>query len=129
MLLNISPHSTQTLQEQIVGQIRARILSGELDPDEPLPSIRELAKDLRLAVNTVQRAYDHLLREELIYARRGKGYFVAPLDRGEISQLARDRFEESLRKLLDDAMSEGLSRRDLKRVFNQLNAGVSDGEA
>ncbi len=74
MLLNISPHSELTLQDQIVGQIRARILRGELEPDEALTSIRALSQILKVGVNTVQRAYDQLLKEALIYARPGKGF-------------------------------------------------------
>ena len=129
MLLNISQRSAETLQEQIVAQVRARILSGELEADAPLPSIRELARTLRVAVNTIQRSYDLLLREGLVYARHGKGFFVAPLPEHDKSALARRRFADALGKLIDDARSEGLSPIELRRVFNEIDTGVEDGES
>lgn len=120
MLLNISQHSALTLQEQIIGQIRALILSGEVKPEEALPSIRELSRQLRVGINTVQRAYEQLLREELIYARPGKGFFAAPLEAGDKAAYARDRFATSLQVLVADALQEGLGEKDLKQIFNKL---------
>lgn len=128
MLLNISQHSSLTLQEQIIGQLRARILSGELTPDTPLSSIRALAQQLRVGINTVQRAYDQLLHEELIYVRAGKGYFVAPLADQDKAAYARERFAVALQGLIGDALREGLSRRDLKQVFTQLLKEMDDGQ-
>ncbi len=69
MLLNVSQRSPEKLQVQILLQIRAQILKGELAADESLPSIRALAKQLRVGVITIQRAYGRLLQEELVYAR------------------------------------------------------------
>ncbi len=129
MLLNISQHSAQTLQEQIIGQIQTRIFRGELQPDQPLTSIRALSKNLRVGVNTVQRAYEHLLREELIYARAGKGFFVAPLEPNDIAEIAEQRFTDSLQVLIDEARSEGLSERKVKQIFSQLHTGAENQDA
>lgn len=120
MLLNISQHSALTLQEQIIGQLRARILNGELPPETPLPSIRALSQQLRVGINTVQRAYDELLREGLVYARAGKGYFVAPLAAKDKSAYARERFAAALLGLVNEARQEGLSQRDLKQTFARI---------
>jgi GntR family transcriptional regulator len=120
MLLNISQHSTLTLQEQIIGQVRARILSGDLEPETSLPSIRALSQQLRVGINTVQRAYDELLREGLIYARAGKGFFVAPLGAKDKSDYAKERFAAALHGLISEAQQEGLSRKDLKQTFTQI---------
>lgn len=128
MLLNISQHSSLTLQEQIIGQLRARILNGELPPETPLSSIRALSIQLRVGINTVQRAYDQLLREELIYSRAGKGFFVAPLNQEDKSSYARARFATSLQQLISEARQEGLSQRDLKQVFAQLLKEMSDAQ-
>jgi GntR family transcriptional regulator len=128
MLLNISQHSTLTLQEQIIGQIRARILSGDLQPETPLSSIRALSQQLRVGINTVQRAYDQLLREELIYVRAGKGFFVAPLNDQDKSAYARERFAASLHDLITEARQEGLSSRDLKQVFTQILKEIGDAQ-
>lgn len=126
MLLNISQHSSLTLQEQIIGQVRAQILAGELPPDAPLPSIRALAQQLRVGINTVQRAYEQLLREELIYARPGKGFFAAPLDAKDKADYARERFAQALEALVHDALQEGLSEKDLKQTFTRLLADRQD---
>jgi GntR family transcriptional regulator len=128
MLLNISQHSTLTLQEQIIGQVRARILSGDLAPETPLPSIRALSQQLRVGINTVQRAYDELLREELIYARAGKGFYVAPLADHDKSAYAKERFAAALHDLITEAQQEGLSRKDLKQTFTQILKEIDDAQ-
>lgn len=66
------------IYDQIYAQIKAQIISGALREDEPLPSIRNLAKDLRVSVITTKRAYDELEREGFLYTMAGKGCFVAP---------------------------------------------------
>jgi GntR family transcriptional regulator len=128
MLLNISQRSELTLQEQIIGQVRAQILNGELLPETPLPSIRALSQQLRVGINTVQRAYDELLREELIYARAGKGFFVAPLNDQDKSDYAKERFAAALHILITDAQQEGLSRKDLKQTFTQILKEIDDAQ-
>lgn len=123
MLLHISEQSALTLQEQIIGQLRAKILSGDLDANQALPSIRGLSKDLKVSVITVQRAYEHLLNEAVIYARRGKGYFVAPLQQDDKTQLAQARFDESLIKVLCEAKQDGLSDKIIKNIFAKNMTG------
>ena len=120
MLLNISQHSALTLQEQIIEQIRTRIFRDELAGDQALTSIRALSKDLRVGVNTVQRAYEHLLREELIYARAGKGFFVTPIKPTDIAEKTQQRFTEALQNLLNEARREGLSGGNMQQIFEQL---------
>lgn len=127
MILHISDQSSETLQEQIIGQIRARILSGDLPADYSLPSIRALARDLRVSVITVQRAYDHLLNEELIYSRRGKGFFVTSLEQNDKSALAQQRFAQQLRSTIETATRDGLSNAEIQKIFNQiLQSGDND---
>lgn len=129
MLLHISEQAAETLQEQIVDQIRARILSGGLTANTALPSIRSLAKDLRVSVITVQRAYDSLLNENLVYARRGKGYFVTDLPSTDKASLAGTRFEDRLHKLINDAKREGLSNEDVERVFRTALDSLEEDDA
>ena len=73
----VSNASAQPIYEQIYSQIKAQILSGALREGELLPSIRALAKDLRISVITTKRAYDELLQGGYVYAVAAKGYFVA----------------------------------------------------
>ena len=80
------------IYEQIVRQIKAQIIRGSLLPDQALPSIRNLAKDLRISVITTKRAYDELEKEGFIYSIPAKGFFVSPQN----TQLIR---EENLKKI------------------------------
>ena len=120
LLLHISDHSELSLQQQIIGQIRGRILSGDLPAESALPSIRNLSRDLKVSVITVQRAYDALLSEKLIYSRRGKGFFVTLLDDEEKHQQATQRLTEHLQPLIETAKADGLSGQDIEAVFSKL---------
>ena len=76
----ISNSSGQPIYEQIVRQIKGAVTTGKLPPGEPLPSIRALARDLRISVITTKRAYEELERDGFIYTVAGKGSFVAERD-------------------------------------------------
>lgn len=78
MELFIDNRSSAPIYDQVYSQIRAEILNGKLSEDTALPSIRALAKDLRISVITTKRAYEELEKEGLIYTVAGKGSFVAP---------------------------------------------------
>ena len=67
------------IYEQIARQIKAKIVGGELQPGEALPSMRLLAKDLRISVITTKRAYEELEREGFVISQTGRGSFVAPV--------------------------------------------------
>lgn len=120
MILNLSDLSDEPLHAQISRQIRAKILSGDLDGGAALPSIRGLAKGQRVSVITVQRAYDDLEREGLVRSRRGKGFWVAPLANGRKNTMAEERFTNALKKLVAHAAAEGLSKADMRRVLDEL---------
>ena len=120
MILNLSDLSDEPLHAQISRQIRAKILTGDLAGGEALPSIRGLAKDQRVSVITVQRAYDDLEREGLVRSRRGKGFWVAPIPNGRKNTMAEDRFAEALKKLVEHASAEGLSKADMRRILDKL---------
>lgn len=92
MKLFIDNKSNSPIYEQLYTQIKAQIISGELSEDEMLPSIRNLAKDLRISVVTTKRAYEELEKEGFIYTVAAKGCFVAQ------KNLALLR-EENLRKI------------------------------
>ena len=77
MNLFIDNKSGAPIYDQIYTQIKNEILNGNLQPDEALPSIRALARDLRISVITTKRAYDELEKEGFLYAIPAKGFFVA----------------------------------------------------
>ena len=109
MLLNLTDLSDEPLQSQITRQIRAKILAGELQAESGLPSIRALAREQHVSVITVQRAYEHLMREELIHSRRGKGFFVSPINQAKKKGMAKNRLLESLERPVVDALAEGMT--------------------
>ncbi|MBR1898485.1 MAG: GntR family transcriptional regulator, partial [Oscillospiraceae bacterium] len=100
------------IYEQIEQQMKEQILAGQIPEDEQLPSIRQLARDLRISVITTTRAYNDLAEEGFIISVAGKGYFVAP------------RNNELLRERMLYEMEDGLQ----KAVTNGRNAGLSDAE-
>ena len=93
--------ASQPIYDQIVSQVKAPILSGKLKDGDALPSLRALAKDLRISVITTKRAYEELEREGFIVSLTGKGSFVA----GANTELIR---EEHLRRL-EDHLREAVS--------------------
>ena len=78
MELFINNKSGAPIYDQIYNQIKQQIISGALQPDEAMPSIRGLARDLRISVITTKRAYDELEKEGFLYAVPAKGFFVSP---------------------------------------------------
>ena len=119
MILNLSDLSDEPLHAQVSRQIRAKILSEDLTGGEALPSIRGLAKEQRVSVITVQRAYDDLDREGLVQSRRGKGFWVAPIPGGRKRTMAEKRFANALERLVAHAAADGLSGADMRRILDK----------
>ena len=120
MILHLTDLSDEPLQGQIVRQVRAKILAGELSPDYNLPSIRALAREQKVSVITVQRAYENLMRENLIHSRRGKGFFVSELKGDQKREIARERLLENIKRPLDSALAEGLSAEDIIDIISKI---------
>jgi DNA-binding transcriptional regulator YhcF (GntR family) len=107
VILNLSELSDEPLHAQISRQIRAKVLSAGLAGGDPLPSIRGLAREQRVSVITVQRAYDDLEREGLLRSRRGKGFWVTPIPAGQRQRMARERFASAMQELVAHGAAEG----------------------
>ena len=120
MLLHLTDLSDEPLQGQIVRQIRAKILSGELLAGSDLPSIRKLAREHHVSVITVQRAYETLEREGLIHSRRGKGFFVSELTSSGRKGMARERLQETLAPKIRAAMDEGLGEEEIHKIIRNI---------
>jgi GntR family transcriptional regulator len=120
MLLHISDISQDPLHTQISGQIRSMILSGALKDGDMLPSIRSMAKELKVSVITVQRSYDDLTRENLLTAKHGKGYFVKGLTDKKKMEIAEERFMDKLKPLINEAASAGLSMNQIKGAVQKI---------
>lgn len=120
MLLNLSDISLEPLHAQISQQIRAKILSGDMKEEQVLPSIRGLAKEQRVSVITVQRAYDDLDREGLIVSKRGKGFYVASLTDDKKRKIAMSRLKSKIDPVLCDALEMGLDTEDIRLLISKL---------
>ncbi len=118
--LSLKETSDEPLHRQLTTQLRAAILRGELDGEQALPSIRRLAREQRVSVITVQRAYDDLEREGLIHARRGKGFFVSKLTPKHKTRLGEARLERRLSEATNQALADGLSAEQMRRVFKDV---------
>jgi len=119
MILNLSDLSEEPLHSQISRQIREEILGGGLVAGASLASIRGLARNNKVSVITVQRAYESLEREELVVSRRGKGFFVNAISDSEKQAMARERFVDALRPVLKQARQEGLKREEIRTLIDE----------
>lgn len=120
LLLHLTDLSDEPLHAQLSRQIRAKILATELEDGATLPSIRGMAKEQRVSVITVQRAYEDLEREGLVHSRRGKGFWVAEIPPGRKKEMAEKRFADALSQLVSHAAADGLSRAEMRRVLEEL---------
>ena len=121
MELVISNASNLPIYEQIVMGVKQHILSGELHEGDLLPSIRALAKDLRISVITTKRAYEELEREGFIYTVAGKGCFVAARSREWMREDLLRQIEEHLQELSRLATAADVSGEELCRMLRTLN--------
>ena len=118
MNLFIDNKNGAPIYEQIYSQIKAQIISGELNEDDPLPSIRNLAKDLRISVITTKRAYDELEREGFIYTVAAKGCFVAKKNIQLIREAHLKQIEEHLQEVLKLAAACKLSKAEIIEMLD-----------
>ena len=117
MDIYIDNKSGTPIYDQIFSQIRAQIISGELREDAMLPSIRNLAKDLRISVITTKRAYDELEKEGFLYTVAGKGCFVAPKNVELLREENLRRIEGHLEEAVKLAKSCKLSGAELTEML------------
>ncbi len=120
MTILLDNKSGSPIYEQIYTQIKAQIVSGELAEDDPLPSIRGLAKDLRISVITTKRAYEELERDGFLYTVVGKGSFVAPKNVELLREESLKKIESHLEAAVQLAASCNLSREDLQEMLRLI---------
>lgn len=120
MRLIISNASGQPIYDQISGQIKALILSGELKEGEALPSMRLLAKELRISVITTKRAYEELERDGFITSVPGKGSFVAAPNLAFIREEHLRQIEDLMRKITALSAGCGLTLADLQQMLELI---------
>ena len=119
----VSNASDKPIYEQIYAQIKGVILRGECREGEPLPSIRALAKELRISVITTKRAFDDLERDGFIYTVQGKGSFVAAKNKEMVREEHLRRIEQCLSEAMKIAREGGISAEELAQMFEILLKG------
>ncbi len=120
MRILIANSSPDPIYEQIVRQIKAQIIAGELGEGAPLPSIRKLAQDLQISVITSKRAYDELEAEGFIDTVAGKGTFVAAQNAEFLREKRMKAVEEQLAAAVDDAQLAGMSLGEFGEMLRLL---------
>ena len=116
----LSNASSQPIYEQIFTQIKNSIISGKLKEGEPLPSIRVLAKDLRISVITTKRAYDELELAGYINTVAAKGCFVAPKNIEVIRKEYLKEIETHIKKISELAAACSLSENEIVEMYKVI---------
>jgi DNA-binding transcriptional regulator YhcF (GntR family) len=120
MRILIANSSPDPIYEQIVKQLKAQIIAGDLREGEPLPSIRRLAQDLQISVITTKRAYDELEAEGFIDTVAGKGTFVAAQNAEFLREKRTKVVEEKLAEAVSEAQLMGLGHSQLSEMLRLL---------
>ena len=116
----ISNSGDKPIYEQITGQIKNMIMSGRLKEGDPLPSMRMLAKELRISVITTKRAYEDLERDGFIVTMVGKGSFVKAADTSLVREEQLKRIEELLSKIIQIAQQSGIEKAEVAEMLELL---------
>lgn len=121
MNIFIDNRSGTPIYDQIYSKVKNLIISGELMENDALPSIRSLAKDLRISVITTKRAYDELEKEGFIYTVKGKGCFVAPKNTEMLREANLKKIEELISEIKQLASSCRLTTDDIIEMIKYLD--------
>ena len=120
MELFINNKSGAPIYDQIYNQIKQQIISGALQPDEAMPSIRGLARDLRISVITTKRAYEDLEADGFITTMPGRGSFVAPQNPALHREESLKQMEEHLQHAIDAALRGGITKDEVRETLDLL---------
>ena len=118
--MKILQNSEIPIYKQIAAQFRDDIMNGVIREGEYLPSIRGLARDLKISVITTLKAYESLTEEGLISPVQGKGYVVNPQDREMVKEQHLRMLEQHLQNAMESARLAGVSREELIKMINAL---------
>lgn len=111
---------------QIENQIKDQLYKGILKPYDQLPSIRQLAKSLGIAIITVKRAYDDLEKEGIIETHQGKGCFIKAQDRRRFEKQLEEELKEKLEKLIAEALRRGMTRETVEKIMRESTLGKDE---
>ncbi|MFA7057624.1 MAG: GntR family transcriptional regulator [Candidatus Cloacimonadales bacterium] len=121
MIILISNSSELPIYQQIAEQIKEQIMSKNLTEGDLLPSIRSLARELKISVITTKKAYSELEKERFVESVPGKGTFVAKANLEYLTEMRLKKIEENLLSALDDAKTINLKREELIKMLITLD--------
>ena len=120
MFVVLSPAHPDPMYKQVTDQIKDAIASGELKPNERLPSVRELSEALHVSAITIKRAYQDLETDGYILTRAGLGSFVASVERDALRERKLSELQEELRRLVRSSAKFGISVSDIVELTRQV---------
>lgn len=120
MNIVVSFFSQVPIYEQIQTQIKELVLTGELKPGEALPSMRLMAKDLKVSLITVRRAYEELEREGVITTLHGRGCFVSDINVDKIKEININMLKERLEEIVVFSKTCGISKEEFKNMLDEM---------
>ena len=120
MNIIISNSSAVPLYEQIQNQIKSQILNGELQSEEPLPSIRSLAKELKVSIITTKRAYEELEKEGYIVTVAGKGSYVCGQSTERLKEAALFEMESKLEEIIMGSKKLGITQDEFIEIIKSF---------
>lgn len=123
MKIIINHSSMIPIYEQIVGQVKTFIQNGKLKENENLPSVRSLAKDLKISALTVKKAYDSLESEGFTVTIHGKGTYVAAVNTELLLEEQKKELEADLERVIQKGRCYGISDEDIKKLFALILEG------
>lgn len=126
MKLIISNSSSVPIYEQIKNAFITAIMNDDLKSGEALPSIRNLASDIKISVMTIKKAYDELVSEGYIEVRQGKGAFVAPKNTAMVQEQARKDIEGHINKIIEISKSFNIEKKEIIDLFDYLSGSEEE---
>lgn len=119
-MFNIDQRSSKPIFQQLVQEIKIAVLKKILLPGEKLPSVRDLATQLTINPNTIQKAYQELERQNITETRQGKGTFINPLYQPEKDEKRMSELKENLTNLIVEANFLGLDKSQIIALVQQI---------
>ena len=128
MLFHIDYNSSQPIYQQVIEQIKLTVVNGGIKPGDRMPSIRELAKKLKINPTTTARIYNELAHEGVLILRQGQGAFVAPKVVSLASEEIHRIVSEYARKMLVEGLRLGLTREEIDVIVDVEYRNIQKGE-
>lgn len=124
-MFELDIRSRKPIYEQLVEKLKELIINDVLKEDEKLPSVRDLAKQLTINPNTIQKAYRELESQGYIYSQKGKGSFVHPVTKSENKEEL-NKVREELKKIFAEAMYLGITTEEIQALLREVEGGETN---